>query len=85
MQIGRYTLDENGYSIHGKLIRDPFKMLPSVCPNLVECKKMRTTDKQGNKQFGIKSVPSLTNFQYDYNKFNLQHINNVLKKDTFIF
>ena len=39
MQIGRYTLDENGYSIHGKLIRDPFKMLPSVCPNLVECQK----------------------------------------------
>ena len=39
MQIGRYTLDENGYSIHGKLIRDPFKMLPSECPNSVECQK----------------------------------------------
>ena len=41
MQIGRYTLDENGYSIHGKLIRDPFKMLPSVCPNPVECQNCR--------------------------------------------
>ncbi|XP_062581388.1 uncharacterized protein LOC134243176 [Saccostrea cucullata] len=39
VEIGRYTLEENGYSIHNKRIKDPFKTLPSICPNPPECKR----------------------------------------------
>lgn len=38
-QIGRFTLEENGYSIHDNLIKDPHKAVPSKCPNPVECQK----------------------------------------------
>lgn len=38
-QIGRFTLEENGYSIHNNLIKDPHKAVPSKCPNPVECQK----------------------------------------------
>ncbi|XP_061195149.1 uncharacterized protein LOC133203370 [Saccostrea echinata] len=39
VEIGRYTLDENGYSVYEKVIKDPFKTLPSKCPNPLECQK----------------------------------------------
>lgn len=38
-EIGRFSLEENGYSIHENLIKDPHKAVPSKCPNPVECQK----------------------------------------------
>ncbi|XP_048759312.2 uncharacterized protein LOC125668916 [Ostrea edulis] len=38
-EIGKFTLDEDGYSIHEKTIKDPFTTLPSHCPNPLECDK----------------------------------------------
>ncbi|XP_048763361.2 uncharacterized protein LOC125671591 [Ostrea edulis] len=39
VEIGKFTLDEDGYSIHEKTIKDPFTTLPSRCPNPLECDK----------------------------------------------
>ncbi|XP_062604143.1 uncharacterized protein LOC134265959 [Saccostrea cucullata] len=33
VEIGRFTLEEGGYSVFEKRIKDPFKTLPSVSPN----------------------------------------------------
>lgn len=38
-EIGRYSLNVNGYNVYKDLIRDPHKSLPSKCPNPVECQK----------------------------------------------
>lgn len=38
-EIGRFSLKENGYSIHENRIKDPHKAVPSKCPNPVECQK----------------------------------------------
>ncbi|XP_061195171.1 uncharacterized protein LOC133203393 [Saccostrea echinata] len=39
IEIGRYTLNKDGYSVYEKIIKDPFKVLPSKCPNPKECSK----------------------------------------------
>ncbi|XP_062599622.1 uncharacterized protein LOC134261190 [Saccostrea cucullata] len=33
VEIGRFTLEEGGYSVYEKIIKDPFGTLPSVWPN----------------------------------------------------
>ncbi|XP_056018331.1 uncharacterized protein LOC125671592 isoform X2 [Ostrea edulis] len=50
-EIGKFTLDKDGYSIHEKTIKDPFTTLPSRCPNPLECDKCSV-------QFGDQSTSS---------------------------